>query len=118
MSDNGTLRQGGRRPPARHPPPDGASVDYAHPAKFGRNGDVNLRELVEVDFPVHVRVDTRAVAGTKREAGAQHASQGGGVRGGPIRLLAKLMGEREEFMQAYPAIGAGFRRKADLFEGI
>jgi hypothetical protein len=30
----------------------------------------------------------------------------------------KLFGEREEFMQAFPPIGAGFRRKADLFEGI
>ena len=88
------------------------------PTKFGRNGDVNLRELTEVDFPVHVRVDTRAVAEIKREAGAQHASQGGGARGGPLRFLAKLMGDREEFMQAYPAIGARFRRKADLFEGI
>ena len=88
------------------------------PTKFGRNRDVNLRELAEVDFPVHVRVDTRAVAEIKREAGAQHASQGGGVRRGPLGLLAKLFGEREEFMQAYPAIGARFRRKADLFEGI
>jgi N-acetyl-1-D-myo-inositol-2-amino-2-deoxy-alpha-D-glucopyranoside deacetylase/mycothiol S-conjugate amidase len=88
------------------------------PTKFGRNGDVNLRELIEVDFPVHVRVDTRAVAEIKREAGAQHASQGGGARGGPLRFLAKLMGDREEFMQAYPAIGPRFRRKADLFEGI
>ncbi|MGH6890621.1 MAG: PIG-L deacetylase family protein, partial [Dongiaceae bacterium] len=88
------------------------------PSKFGRNGDVNLREVAEVDFPVHVRVDTRAVAQIKREAGAQHASQGGGRRRGPLRFLAKLLGEREEFMQAYPAIGARFRRKADLFEGI
>jgi mycothiol S-conjugate amidase len=88
------------------------------PTRFGRNGDVNLRELAEVDFPVHVRVDTRAVAEIKREAGAQHASQGGGVRRGPLRFFARLLGEREEFMQAYPAIGAKFRRKADLFDSI
>jgi hypothetical protein len=88
------------------------------PTKFGRNGDVNLRELTEVDFPVHVRVDTRAVAEIKREAGAQHASQGGGMRRGPLGFFAKLLGEREEVMQAYPPIGARFRRKSDLFEGI
>ena len=88
------------------------------PTKFGRNRDVNLRELAEVDFPVHVRVDTRAVAEIKREAGAQHASQVGGVRRGRLGLLAKLFGEREEFMQAYPAIGPKSRRKTDLFEGI
>jgi hypothetical protein len=33
-------------------------------------------------------------------------------------LLMKLFGERAEFMQAYPPIEPGFRRKADLFEGI
>lgn len=88
------------------------------PTKFGRNADVNLRELAEVDFPVHVRLDTRPVAEVKREAGAQHASQGGGARGGPLRFIAKLMGEREEFMQAYPTPGARVRRKSDLFEGI
>jgi len=88
------------------------------PTRFGRNGDVNLRELAEVNFPVHVRLDTGAVAAIKREAGAQHASQGGGRRRGALRFLAKLIGEREEFMQACPAIGAKFRRKADLFEGM
>jgi len=88
------------------------------PTKFGRNADVNLRELAEVDFPVHVRLDTRAVADIKRQAGAQHASQGGGAGGGPLRFISKLMGAREEFMQAYPAPGARVRRRSDLFEGL
>ena len=39
------------------------------PTKFGANEDVNLKELAEVDFPVHVRVDITPVAEIKQEAG-------------------------------------------------
>jgi LmbE family N-acetylglucosaminyl deacetylase len=88
------------------------------PTKFGLNGDVNLRDLAEVDFPVHVRVDVRSVAEIKREAGAQHASQGGGrMRNGIMGLLVKLIGEREDYMRAYPpVVRNGFRRQNDLFD--
>src|SRR3970282_165982 len=61
------------------------------PTKFGLNEDVNLKELVEVDFPVHVRVDITPVAEIKREAGAQHASQGGvGMRRGLMGFITRL----------------------------
>jgi len=90
------------------------------PTKFGINGDVNLKELVEVDFPVHVRLDIRPVADIKREAGAQHASQGGArIRRGWLGFFAKLFGEREEFMRAYPPVAAGQHKVAnDLFDSI
>jgi N-acetyl-1-D-myo-inositol-2-amino-2-deoxy-alpha-D-glucopyranoside deacetylase/mycothiol S-conjugate amidase len=88
------------------------------PAKFGLNGDVNLRELAEVDFPVHVRMDVTSVSEIKREAGAQHASQGGGrMRNGIMGLMMKLIGEREDYMRAYPLVTeSGFRRRSDLFD--
>jgi len=90
------------------------------PTRFGRNKDVNIAELVEVEFPVHVRIDIRSVEDIKREASAQHASQGGGqARRGWLGFFAKLFGEREDFMRAYPPV-AGGRHKAtnDLFDGI
>jgi LmbE family N-acetylglucosaminyl deacetylase len=75
------------------------------PTKFGLNQDVNLKELAAVDFPVHARVDITPVAEIKREAGSQHASQGGSqMRRGWMGLFTKLMGEREEFMRAYPPV--------------
>jgi LmbE family N-acetylglucosaminyl deacetylase len=75
------------------------------PTKFGLNQDVNLKELAAVDFPVHARVDITPVAEIKREAGYQHASQGGSqMRRGWMGLFTKLMGEREEFMRAYPPV--------------
>ncbi|MGZ9236005.1 MAG: PIG-L deacetylase family protein, partial [Anaerolineales bacterium] len=87
------------------------------PTKFGRNEDVNLKELAEVDFPVHARVDITPVAEIKQEAGRQHASQGGSqMRRGWMGLLAKAWGEREEFMRAYPPFEDGRQKIAnDLF---
>jgi LmbE family N-acetylglucosaminyl deacetylase len=89
------------------------------PTRWGRNGDINLKELAEVDFPVHVRLDVRSVAEIKRQAGAQHASQGGmGMRRGLMGFILRLFGESEDYMRAYPSVNRRFRRKHDLFDGI
>ena len=87
------------------------------PRKWGRNGDINLKELAEVDFPVHVRLDIRSVADAKRKASEAHASQGGmQMRRGLMGFITKAFGEREDYMQAYPPVGKSFKRKSDLFE--
>jgi LmbE family N-acetylglucosaminyl deacetylase len=89
------------------------------PTKFGRNGDINLKELAEVDFPVHVRLDIRSVAEIKNEAGACHSSQGGGqMRRGLMGLISKAFGEHEDYMRAFPSVDSGFKRLTDLFNGI
>lgn len=87
------------------------------PTKFGVNQDVNLKELAEVDFPVHARIDIAQVAEIKREAGYQHASQGGSqMRRGWMGLIVKMFGEHEEFMRAYPPVLAGQHKVSnDLF---
>jgi mycothiol S-conjugate amidase len=84
------------------------------PTKFGRNGDVNLLELAEVDFPIHVRLDIRPVMDIKRKASAQHASQGGAqVRRGWMALVEKILGGREEYMRAYPPVANGKHKISD-----
>ncbi len=91
------------------------------PTKFGRNGDINIKELAEVTFPIHVRLNTRSVSEIKSRASACHASQGGmQMRRGLMGFVTKLFGEREDYMQAYPLVAEGekFKRKTDLFEGI
>lgn len=90
------------------------------PRKWGRNGDIDLKDLADVDFPVHVRLDITPVAEIKREAGAQHASQGGaGMRQGLMGLMARVMGEREEFMRAYPPVPDGkYKVARDLFDHL
>lgn len=87
------------------------------PTKWGRNGDINLKELADVEFPVHVRVDIRSVAEIKRQASAQHASQGGvGMRRGLMGFITRAFGEKEDYMRAYPPVKNGRNRIArDLF---
>ncbi|CAG0974389.1 Mycothiol S-conjugate amidase [Anaerolineae bacterium] len=87
------------------------------PTKWGRNGDINLKELAEVDFPVHVRLNIRSVAEIKRKAGEQHASQGGiQMRRGLMGFVSRVFGEKEDFMRAYPPLEEPHKRKFDLFE--
>lgn len=89
------------------------------PTKFGRNGDINLKELAEVDFPVHVRLDIRPVAEIKGQAGAQHASQGGvGMRRGLMGFMTRVFGEKEDYMRAYPPVKVNHRMQRDLFDGL
>ncbi len=87
------------------------------PTKFGRNGDINLLELAEVNFPIHVRLDIRPVRDIKRKASAQHASQGGAqVRRGWMAIITKILGESEEYMRAYPPVADGKHKiSKDLF---
>jgi LmbE family N-acetylglucosaminyl deacetylase len=87
------------------------------PKKFGRNGDINLLELAEVNFPVHVRLDIRPVLDIKRKASAQHASQGGAqTRRGWMAIVTKILGENEEYMRAYPPVPDGKHKISnDLF---
>ena len=89
------------------------------PTKFGSNGDINLKELADVDFPVHVRMDIREVAGIKREAGACHASQGGGrMARGLMGFASRMFGENEEYMRAYPPVEENMKMKHDLFDVV
>lgn len=89
------------------------------PTKWGTNGDINLKELAEVDFPVHVSVNVTPVATIKGEAAAQHISQGGvGMRRGLVGWITRLFGEKEDYMRAYPPVNGDSRRRYDLFDGV
>lgn len=91
----------------------------ADPRHFGRNRDIDLKALTEFEFPVHVRIDTSAVAGAKAEAGACHASQGGiQMRNGLMGLVVRSMGGAESYMQAIPPIVGPVRLRRDLFDSI
>jgi LmbE family N-acetylglucosaminyl deacetylase len=87
------------------------------PKKFGRNGDIDMQSIAQVDFPIHARIDIRSAAPMKTAASACHASQGGvGMRQGLMGFFTKLFGDYEEYMQAYPPVTSGQKIKSDLFE--
>jgi len=90
------------------------------PRKWGRNKDIDLTDLL-VEFPIHVKVNIKSVEEIKREAAAQHASQGGGRFARNLSLFGVmnwLFGGEDDYMQAYPPVNGNFRKKRDLFEGI
>ncbi|HEY5270675.1 MAG TPA: PIG-L family deacetylase [Anaerolineales bacterium] len=86
------------------------------PHKFGSNGDIDLVPIAEVDFPTHARINIHSVLKKKEEAGACHASQGGGrMGGGLISLLMRLFSGTESFMRASPPVAEGEKVAKDLF---
>jgi LmbE family N-acetylglucosaminyl deacetylase len=89
------------------------------PRRFGTNGDIDLASLAEVEYPIHAEVDFLPVTRAREEAGACHASQGGGagMMSGPAGWLFRLLGGRETFMRAFPEPTPG-PREHDLFAGV
>jgi LmbE family N-acetylglucosaminyl deacetylase len=85
------------------------------PRKFGRNKDVDLKALVDFDFPVHVRIDTRSASDAKDAAALCHASQGGAqMRRGLMGIVSRALGEHEDYMRACPPVKNGHRISNDL----
>ncbi len=90
------------------------------PHKFGRNGDIDLADLVkDRDFPTHAEIDYTLVKNKKDAAAACHESQlgGGPPRRGLIGWLWHQLGKHEHFMRAYPPAGRGVK-ESDLFVGL
>lgn len=89
------------------------------PRKWGRNKDIDLKSLVDVEFPIHARIDISTVIQAKRDAGACHASQGGiQMRHGLMGLMNRLFGHYESYMRAYPPVNGRHHVTNDLFDGI
>ncbi len=87
------------------------------PKRFGKNGDIDLESLVNVDYPIHARVPIGDVLEQKQRATACHSSQLAGMGGRTARLFQKLFASEETFMRAIPVEPPAHVEK-DLFEGI
>jgi len=87
--------------------------------KWGKNGDIDLASIAEVDFPTNARIDIRSVLDKKEKAGACHASQGGGRMGGNLAgFILRLFNRQENFMRAYPPVETGEKVERDLFADV
>lgn len=90
-----------------------------NPRKWGRNKDIDLLSLVDIEFPIHARVNIRDVADIKRKAGACHASQGGIVmRRGLMGYATRALEKHEDYMRVYPRINGKPKVVNDLFDGL
>ncbi len=86
------------------------------PRHFGKNGDIDIASLVQVDFPIHASVPIGDVVAIKEKASACYSSQGGGI-GGPFKILQRWIAASETFMRAVPAEPPA-AAEHDLFEGV
>jgi LmbE family N-acetylglucosaminyl deacetylase len=90
------------------------------PRRYGRNGDIDLTQLVEPEYPIHARIKLSNQARELQEkARACHHSQvgGGRPRFSVLMLIGKLAGQRDSYMRAYPPPEKG-RVERDLFEAV
>jgi LmbE family N-acetylglucosaminyl deacetylase len=88
------------------------------PRHFGRNKDIDLLSIAEVDFPINAKIDYHPVADIRDQASACHASQGGqSMNRGPLGWFRRLFSSNETFMRAYPP-PSGKHIENDLFEGL
>jgi LmbE family N-acetylglucosaminyl deacetylase len=92
------------------------------PHHFGRNKDVDLTKMAEMEYPVHavIRLNKKSVE-TRNQAVTCHASQSSGPRRlGLFRIMEmfnRLRGPRDYFVCIHPPPNSK-RKEKDLFEGI
>ncbi|MGV8026932.1 MAG: PIG-L family deacetylase [Anaerolineaceae bacterium] len=73
------------------------------PTKFGKNGDINFVEIMQADFPIHVRIHYGKYTVIREKASACYRSQGGDQQSGFfISWLERLFSSTEGYMQYYP----------------
>lgn len=89
------------------------------PRRFGTNKDIDLASIARAHFPIHARINYRAVARVRDEAAACHASQnGGGLISGPFASLRRMFASHETYMRAFPEPQPGQGVEYDLFAGV
>jgi N-acetyl-1-D-myo-inositol-2-amino-2-deoxy-alpha-D-glucopyranoside deacetylase len=89
------------------------------PHKWGRNEDIDLVPLAEVDFPTDASINISSVVHKKEDAGACHASQGGGsMLSGLTGFFMRMTSNKETFMRAYPKTTSDRPREKDLFQNV
>jgi len=90
------------------------------PHRIGRNKDIDITSLAEVDFQVHatISLSTRSIE-KRNEASACYTSQsdGGPSRLGFLSLIRKIFGRRDLYMRVDPAVHNRIHEN-DLFDGI
>ena len=91
------------------------------PRKFGNNGDIDIADLANYDFPTHAQVTIEPAAARAKQAASEcHKSQlsGGPAARGFVGWFSRLATQRESYMRAWPAPRPGDPKETDLFAGI
>ena len=98
-----------------------ARLTRRDPEKFGRNGDINLKEIAAHDYPPTTRLDVWPYHTIKQQASACHTSQ---LDSGPGRfdrlptIIQRRLNGYELFRLVEPSSAGKRLKERDLFEGI
>jgi len=91
------------------------------PARFGRNNDINLKEIADNSYPIHAVIRYDAYRGVAEQARLCHASQLGSGDGGNnllMRIWDSLSPKGDTLMRAIPPVTKREPREKDVFSGI
>jgi LmbE family N-acetylglucosaminyl deacetylase len=86
------------------------------PEAFGRNRDINLRRIAEIDQAVTTKIQIRPYLKARQRAAQCHASQTGGGSGRVTNLMGRLV-RFDWFTRAVPPFESGMVER-DLFAGV
>ncbi len=87
-----------------------------NPEAFGRNNDVNIRRIAEVDQAVTTRIGIRSYLAVSQKAAQCHASQTGGSSSWALDLMGRLV-RFDTFSRVVPPFERGGVER-DLFAGV
>lgn len=89
------------------------------PKRAGRNKDIDWTRIGIADEKLHAYIHYRRYWDVKRQASAQHPSQGGGMTRSRLfpEPLQRILFAYEAYIRAYPPVPDGYR-ETDLFNGI
>lgn len=89
------------------------------PRRWGSNADIDITLLAGEEFPINAIIDIRSVIRKKNQAGACHASQGGGqMSRGMMNWIMRITGKKETYMRAFPPFQEDEKVENDLLAGI
>lgn len=87
------------------------------PRKFGRNQDIDMAAIAEVDFPTNAVIRYGSVADIRDAASKCHVSQGGAsLTGGFMAPIRRIFMAKEMYMRAYPPPNG--KVETDLFNDL
>jgi len=88
------------------------------PEQFGKNKDINLKAIMDQDFPTHAKINYRNYSDQRVKASACYVSQGGDKQTGYIvNWIMRMVSPTESYMRAFPEFENG-QVERDFFSGI
>jgi LmbE family N-acetylglucosaminyl deacetylase len=88
------------------------------PTAFGRNNDINIRRIAEVNAPITTKIDVSPFFEQSVQAANCHTSQLPGIPRGFPGFVQRWFSRYNTFTRIVPQITARLPIERDLFAGV